>query len=133
TVAPYSLRGRATPTVAVPRTWRELASPHLKQLDFREALRRVAKRGDPMSELTEAGAGRGAHPQRDRLEVYRSKRDPRATPEPVPEPGVGRGSSGGSRSRSSRTSKRAKDEGGADADAGGHPVFVIQRHDARRL
>src|SRR6478735_2205115 len=27
TVAPYSLRGRALPTVAAPRTWRELASP----------------------------------------------------------------------------------------------------------
>ncbi len=51
TVAPYSLRGRLHPTVAVPRTWRELASPHLRQLDYHEALDRVARRGDPLAEL----------------------------------------------------------------------------------
>jgi bifunctional non-homologous end joining protein LigD len=32
TVTPYSLRGRFRPTVAAPRTWRELASPSLAQL-----------------------------------------------------------------------------------------------------
>ena len=53
TVAPYSLRGRALPTVAAPRTWREFASPHLKQLEFREVLARVARRGDPMESLTD--------------------------------------------------------------------------------
>ncbi len=51
TVVPYSLRGRARPTVAAPRSWRELASPHLKQLDFREVLARVGRRGDPLSDL----------------------------------------------------------------------------------
>ena len=105
TVAPYSLRGRLHPTVAAPRTWRELASPHLKHLDFREVLARVARRGDPMEALTE-GLGELTP---DRLEVYRSKRDAAITPEPVP-------------------------ERGADERRGAKPpIFVIQRHEASHL
>jgi bifunctional non-homologous end joining protein LigD len=41
TVAPYSLRGRLRPTVAAPRTWEELDSPDLAQLEFDEVLSRV--------------------------------------------------------------------------------------------
>ncbi|WRS30087.1 non-homologous end-joining DNA ligase [Actinomycetaceae bacterium MB13-C1-2] len=52
TVAPYSLRGRTRPTVAAPRTWHELASPYLRQLEFEEVLDKVAKRGDPLAEPT---------------------------------------------------------------------------------
>lgn len=52
TVVPYSLRGRVRPTVAAPRTWHELASPHLRQLEFGEALRRVARRGDPLRRVS---------------------------------------------------------------------------------
>ena len=103
TVAPYSLRGRAHPTVAAPRTWRELASPTLRHLEFDEVLDRVKRRGDPMAELS------SGTPTKDRLGTYRSKRDPDATPEPVPEEG--------------------KDE----QRRAGRPVFVIQRHEARRL
>jgi bifunctional non-homologous end joining protein LigD len=102
TVAPYSLRGRALPMVAAPRTWRELSSPSLKHLHFTEVLQRVARRGDPMESFA---AGSGA----DRLATYRSMRDSAATPEPVPEPG------------------------GDEAHGGAAPVFVIQRHEARRL
>lgn len=51
TVAPYSLRGRVLPQVAAPRTWRELASPHLKQLSIKDVLKRVERRGDPMLPL----------------------------------------------------------------------------------
>jgi bifunctional non-homologous end joining protein LigD len=46
TVVPYSLRGRAHPTVAAPRTWDELASPALAQLEYPEVLARVALDGD---------------------------------------------------------------------------------------
>ena len=109
TIAPYSLRGRERPTVAAPRSWRELASPALAHLDFREVLARVARRGDPMAGLEERARERAG---RDRLAVYRSKRDRSRTPEPVPEAGE------------------------ADGDADGDPavpVFVIQRHEARRL
>ncbi|HKY56956.1 MAG TPA: non-homologous end-joining DNA ligase, partial [Aeromicrobium sp.] len=107
TIAPYSLRGRALPTVAAPRTWRELDSPDLDQLTFDEVLARMSgtkRRGkDPMAPL-----GRPVevpNEGRDRLEIYRSKRDASKTPEPVP------------------------DYVGA---AGGNS-FVIQEHHARRL
>ena len=116
TVAPYSLRGRARPTVATPRTWRELASPHLTQLEFREVLRRVQRRGDPLAGLypdsddDDSGRAEGAADTRDRLVVYRSKRDAQRTPEPVPAENTPPTASGNAA-----------------------PVFVIQRHDARRL
>lgn len=72
TIAPYSLRGRTRPTVAAPRTWRELASPHLRHLEYRDVLDRVTRRGDPLQEIT-AGP-------RDRLATYRAKRDAANTP-----------------------------------------------------
>ena len=110
TVAPYSLRGRIRPTVAAPRTWRELASPQLRQLEFAEVLKRVAGRGDPLTELL----GAASHPSADRLTTYRAKRDAARTPEPVP-------------------SGRDDDQDDAESDRRAGPVFVIQRHDARRL
>ncbi|WP_166998580.1 ATP-dependent DNA ligase [Paramicrobacterium fandaimingii] len=104
TVAPYSLRGRSTPMVAAPRTWGELASPHLTQLDYREVLKRVKRRGDPMAEF---GDEDDEEPSRDRLTMYRSKRTQGKTPEPIPDT-VARG-------------PRAQ------------PMFVIQKHHARTL
>jgi len=103
TIAPYSLRGRTLPTVAVPRTWRELDSPDLAQLTFDEVLERMKRRKDPMAPLGHAvdvsdDAG-------DRLEVYRAKRDASKTPEPVPD----------------------------YVGATGGDSFVIQEHHARRL
>jgi bifunctional non-homologous end joining protein LigD len=105
TIAPYSLRGRFQPTVAAPRTWRELASTDLRHLDYREVLQRLKRRGDPLAELDEDGAG--SHPSEpDRLSTYRSMRDAAKTPEPVPQ-----------------TSPDARDG----------RSFVIQEHHARRL
>ncbi|ARC57993.1 hypothetical protein AS850_12985 [Frondihabitans sp. 762G35] len=78
TIAPYSLRGRSRPTVAAPRTWRELASRSLRQLEYPEVLRALKRRGDPL-----AGTSDGARP--DRLATYRSKRDATKTSEPVPD------------------------------------------------
>ncbi len=71
TVAPYSLRGRMRPTVAAPRTWRELQSADLRQLELDDVITRVARRGDLLGDV-------------DRLAAYRSKRDAAKTPEPVP-------------------------------------------------
>ncbi|MGO1538069.1 MAG: ATP-dependent DNA ligase [Leucobacter sp.] len=105
TVAPYSLRGRVKPTVAAPRTWRELASPHIRQLEYPEVLARVRRRGDPLERLSQGVVT--TKPVHDRLSTYRSKRDQKKTPEPVPD---------------DPPSARATD-----------PVFVIQRHEARRL
>ena len=120
TVAPYSLRGRLHPTVAAPRTWRELTSPQLRQLTFTEVLAKVKRRGDPLAELApshphpvESGGADASTANEDgttgRLSVYRSKRDPTKTREPM----------------------------GATATSGGAssaaPTFVIQEHHARRL
>ncbi|BBZ21952.1 ATP-dependent DNA ligase [Mycolicibacter hiberniae] len=100
TIAPYSLRGRDHPTVAAPRTWAELDDPDLRQLRYDEVLQRVARDGDLLAALDRA------LPAQDRLDVYRSKRDARRTPEPVP----------------------------ATAPVpGGGNSFVIQEHHARRL
>jgi bifunctional non-homologous end joining protein LigD len=103
TIAPYSLRGRFRPTVAAPRTWRELASKDLRQLEYTEVLDRVKRRGDPLADLS---AGRAAAEGTDRLTTYRSKRDADKTPEPVPS---------------------------VSPDAADGRSFVIQEHHARRL
>ncbi|MBM6589186.1 ATP-dependent DNA ligase [Brevibacterium sp. RIT 803] len=106
TVAPYSLRGRFTPTVATPRTWDELDDPPaVEQLRFEEVLERIDDLGDLLEPLAKT-AGDSADPAptsarpaaaskkessisstapRDRLDIYRSKRDPKRTSEPVPE------------------------------------------------
>jgi len=101
TVAPYSLRGRSRPTVAVPRTWRELASPTLRHLEMDEVVARMRRRADPLAPVEEghresleptperlAGFARtepgAADAGSDRLATYRSKRDAAKTSEPVP-------------------------------------------------
>lgn len=116
TVVPYSLRGRPTPMVAAPRTWREIQSPTLKHLDYQEVLRRVRDGKDPFAAVVNAAAGAAAggttdspdqgdahHDADARLGRYRSMRDPKATPEPF-----------------------------AGIPAGGNS-FVIQEHHASRL
>lgn len=79
TVSPYSLRGRSHPMVAAPRTWAELESGELAQLDYEQVLERITELGDPLAGM----AGPGSGPA-DRLATYRSMRDPAKTPEPVP-------------------------------------------------
>ncbi|MET3768316.1 bifunctional non-homologous end joining protein LigD [Marisediminicola sp. UYEF4] len=118
TITPYSLRGRLRPTVAAPRTWRELSSPRLAQLDYRDVLDRLSRHGDPLAGLSaghlaalEPTQRRMAHfeptaESKDRLDKYRSMRDRSKTPEPVPE---------------------------STAPATDGRSFVIQEHHARRL
>ncbi len=86
TIAPYSLRGRAQPTVAAPRRWEELDDPALGQLGYDEVLERVARDGDLLDGLDPP------MPASDRLSTYRSMRDAGKTPEPVPKsrPAVGK-------------------------------------------
>ncbi|BDZ47655.1 ATP-dependent DNA ligase [Naasia aerilata] len=116
TIAPYSLRGRAHPTVAAPRTWEELDDPGLAHLLFSEVLERVARDGDLLAALDpprvleptpERMATFETTPESaDRLAKYRSMRDASKTPEPVPaEPALP-----------------------SDGQS-----FVIQEHHARRL
>ncbi|MCU1571342.1 MAG: ligD [Naasia sp.] len=117
TIAPYSLRGRAHPTVAAPRTWEELDSPGLAHLRFDEMLERVARDGDLLAEL-DPGRVLEPTPERmakfettaesaDRLAKYRSMRDAAKTPEPVP--------------------------AGSPTTPSDGRSFVIQEHHARRL
>ncbi len=82
TVAPYSLRGRLRPTVAAPRTWKELESAGLKHLEFEEVLRRVEKGNDPLAELVDEMPGENAGTG-EKLAAYISMRDPKRTPEPM--------------------------------------------------
>ena len=78
TISPYSLRGRARPTVAAPRTWAELEDPDLRHLEYGEVLERLAAEGDPLAVLLPTQPP-------DRLSTYRSMRDAHRTPEPVPD------------------------------------------------
>ena len=111
TVCPYSLRGRPHPMVAAPRTWEEIESPHLEQLDFHEVLERLSDGLDPLS-----GLAPSAELGTDRLAVYRSKRDGKLTPEPVPEP-----------------APAVKTPRPAASGITESVSFVIQKHHARRL
>lgn len=80
TIVPYSLRGRERPTVAAPRTWKELDSPDLAQLEFDEVLKRLGRRP---SETRDPLANLSAGHVDDSLGVYRSMRDASKTPEPM--------------------------------------------------
>ncbi|MDN3443742.1 non-homologous end-joining DNA ligase [Microbacterium sp. APC 3901] len=51
TISPYSMRGRAQPWVAAPRTWEELDDPDLAQLDFTTVLERAESGLDPLAPL----------------------------------------------------------------------------------
>ncbi|MDF2051280.1 ATP-dependent DNA ligase [Arthrobacter sp. Cr_A7] len=114
TIVPYSLRGRPTPMVAAPRTWREISSPGLKHLDYKAVLRRVQDGKDPFAAVVQAaghpsgdarghGHGGDVHDGNPRLGKYRSMRDPQKTPEPF------------------------------SGAAGSGDAFVIQEHHASRL
>src|SRR5690554_1577244 len=134
TVAPYSLRGKLRPMVAAPRTWRELASANLKQLDYTEVLARVKRRGDPLAGLT-SGHLESLEPtrehlasfaatdsSRDRLAVYRAKRDPNKTKEPM-----------GAKPGSTPKQRTGDDSPSSSEQEPAKPTFVIQEHHARRL
>ncbi|MGF6834767.1 bifunctional non-homologous end joining protein LigD [Paenarthrobacter sp. TE4293] len=149
TIVPYSLRGRAFPTVAAPRTWRELASPSLDHLDYTTVMKRVRTGKDHFAPISErhlpphgedekddggpaAGSGTGSSgtPRErvvtveNRLAKYVGMRDPDKTPEPFP---------------SSSAASSAPRPGGSSSDQPkpGDPtppggIFVIQEHHARR-
>jgi bifunctional non-homologous end joining protein LigD len=76
TIAPYSLRGRAQPWVAAPRTWDELDDPALRHLLFDEVLERVQRMGDPLAPIDAPDADAALAP-------YVAKRGASKTPEPM--------------------------------------------------
>ncbi|NEW43800.1 ATP-dependent DNA ligase [Nocardia cyriacigeorgica] len=84
TIAPYSMRGRAEPNVAAPRSWEEIEDREsLRHLRFDEVLARYQADGDLLEELDPTLAQRDSS-RPDALSTYRSMRDPSRTPEPVP-------------------------------------------------
>ncbi|WP_322411962.1 ATP-dependent DNA ligase [Microbacterium invictum] len=110
TIAPYSLRGRAQPTVATPRTWAELDDPKLRHIRFDEVLDRVDEIGDPLAALDRRTGPSSSDRARAPLHAYIAKRTAGATPEPVP------------------TAPDAE-----SSPSGEWPIFVIQEHHASRL
>ncbi|UQX90146.1 non-homologous end-joining DNA ligase [Jatrophihabitans telluris] len=60
TICPYSMRGRAQPWVAAPRTWEELDDPGLAQLSITEVLDRVDRDGDLAAGLLKEGVRLGS-------------------------------------------------------------------------
>jgi bifunctional non-homologous end joining protein LigD len=55
TISPYSLRGRAQPWVAAPRSWDELTDPGITQLLAKDVLDRVQSEGDLAKSLLSPG------------------------------------------------------------------------------
>lgn len=108
TIAPYSLRGRAQPTVAAPRTWAELDDADLRHLTFAEVLQRADDASlTPPTQPTRAAARTSGHV----LGPYLAKRSADKTPEPMP----------------------SSADAATDAAENTASRFVIQEHHARRL
>ncbi|MFK3678628.1 non-homologous end-joining DNA ligase [Microbacterium sp. NPDC090218] len=78
TISPYSLRGRAQPWVAAPRTWDELDDADLAQLDIDEVLARAAAGVDPLAGLRPLTAASTPLPP-----PRRPSRHPRSAPAPM--------------------------------------------------
>lgn len=84
TISPYSLRGRARPWVAAPRTWEELDDPALAQLDFEQVLDRSASGMDPLASLRPlAIESTPTPPPAATTSPRRSSRHPRSGPIPA--------------------------------------------------
>ncbi|UKA50257.1 ATP-dependent DNA ligase [Arthrobacter sp. FW305-123] len=136
TIVPYSLRGKAHPTVAAPRTWRELASPSLDHLDYLAVMKRVATGKDHFAPISDRHLPPHGEDENDddarervvtvenRLAKYVGMRDPGKTPEPFPS------SSAASSSSQTGRSSSGQPKPGDPPPPGG--IFVIQEHHARR-
>ncbi|WP_341933953.1 non-homologous end-joining DNA ligase [Microbacterium sp. LWO14-1.2] len=79
TISPYSMRGRAHPWVAAPRTWDELDDPDLRQLDFEEVLERAASGSDPLASLRPSADAAASAQQPEAPRRVRSEHRPRIT------------------------------------------------------
>ena len=140
TIVPYSLRGRLRPTVAAPRTWRELGSPSLHHLDFQEVMKRVAAGKDPFAPISggrhDAGAA-AAHAAEHRADRPRTRRAGRNVSRAGRRrrrhrPAAGKVPHQTGQGRHARAlhggTAPGRDDGGTRREK-----FVIQEHHARRL
>lgn len=83
TISPYSLRGRARPWVAAPRTWEELDDPSLAQLDIDQVLARAAAGADPLASLRPPAAESMPTPPAATASPRRPSRHPRGGTAPT--------------------------------------------------
>ncbi len=158
TIVPYSLRGRAFPTVAAPRTWRELASASLEHLDYAAVMKRVAAGKDHFASISErhlpphgeddnndggaagssSGTGSsstsGAGASRERavtVENRLAKYVGMRDPDKTPEPFPSSSAASASATRTPSGSASSDQPRPGDPPPPGG-IFVIQEHHARR-
>ncbi len=161
TVAPYSLRGRAEPWVAAPRSWEELGDGGLTHLHWEEVLGRLDSVGDLLEGL-EGPAKKGAAKKTSASREKKSGGSKKSSSSDDGDPERGGSDSGGAESTRAaaeegcdaaptsedavvtslaeyrrkrdrrRTPEPFEGEVETDRDVDG-PIFVIQEHHARRL
>ncbi len=161
TVAPYSLRGRAEPWVAAPRSWEELGDGGLTHLHWEEVLGRLDSVGDLLEGL-EGPAKKGAAKKTSASREKKSGGSKKGSSSDDGDPERGGSDSGGAESTRAaaeegcdaaptsedavvtslaeyrrkrdrrRTPEPFEGEVETDRDVDG-PIFVIQEHHARRL
>ena len=161
TVAPYSLRGRAEPWVAAPRSWEELGDGGLTHLHWDEVLKRLDADGDLLDGL-EGTAKKGGSakkkasssgPTSRAKKSSGGKKSSSSSADEDPEPADtsstdvegcdAEPTSGDAVVTSLEEYRRKRDrrktpepfEGEVETDRSGGdgPIFVIQEHHARRL
>ncbi|MBD7997202.1 ATP-dependent DNA ligase [Oerskovia gallyi] len=142
TIAPYSLRGRAHPTVAAPRTWDELDDPDLAHLDKDQVVERVQSMGDPLAALT-AGHLASLEPTPERMATFArrgaapsgggSTDDGGRDTAPGDAPRRDRLETYRAKRDASRTPEPVPGSGEPPDESPAGNSFVIQEHHARRL
>ncbi|AWH96419.1 ATP-dependent DNA ligase [Dietzia psychralcaliphila] len=106
TVAPYSLRGRAEPWVAAPRSWEELADGGLKHLHWDEMLKRLESEGDLLEGL-EGPTKRGGASKKDAAKKTPARKSSASREK----------KSGSSKKSSSSSDDGDPERGGSDSDS----------------
>ncbi|GAB3528795.1 ATP-dependent DNA ligase [Arthrobacter monumenti] len=144
TITPYSLRGRTRPMVAAPRTWEELESDDLQNLDYQQVLERMDGGKDPLAELSAGKLGAAVEETKEGGGISAAKSGTKQAPR---RPNVPAGEKPDEeKSAAAHTFDRLhKYRSMRDPDKTPEPVpdeitraeaghtFVIQEHHARRL
>ena len=152
TVAPYSLRGRAEPWVAAPRSWDELGDGGLQHLHWDEVLNRLDADGDLLEGLegkrrkggsekkkpsTTGSASRkkkSARKKKASSSSVSAEDDPERDAALPADDAVVTSLEEYRRKRDRRnTPEPFEGEVDSDRSDGDSPIFVIQEHHARRL
>ena len=154
TVAPYSLRGRAEPWVAAPRSWEELGDGGLAHLHWEEVLKRLDSEGDLLDGLEgrssrsqgskkkgaksrakkSGGAKKTSSSSSSDDDPHRAATDEGCDTAPTSPDAVVTSLDEYRRKRDRRrTPEPFEGEVETDREDADGPIFVIQEHHARRL